>query len=79
MFQHAHFLRFVLWCSGQHISGLMTSLFQQSTSLSSVAILQHHLHMEYTLHNSYIILGHVQISDFLDRAQLLTQKLFQQG
>jgi hypothetical protein len=36
--------------------------------------------MEFAFHNSYIILGLVsQCSDFLDRVQLLTQKLLKQG
>ena len=34
----------------------MTSHFQYSTSPSSVAIFQHHQHMEFTFHNSYVIL-----------------------
>ena len=34
--------------------------------------------MEFTFHNSYVILELVP-SDFLDRAQLLTQKLLKQG
>jgi hypothetical protein len=36
--------------------------------------------MEFTVHNSYIILELVpQYSDFLDISQLLTQKLLEQG
>jgi hypothetical protein len=45
----------------------------------SIAIFQHHQHKEFTFHNSYIILELVPSSDFLDRAQLLMQKLFKQG
>ena len=37
----------------------MSSLFQQSTSLSSVAISQHHQRMRLTFHNSYVILEFV--------------------
>jgi len=35
--------------------------------------------MEFTFHNSYVILELVPSSDFLDRAQLLMQKLLNQG
>ena len=37
-------------------SNVISSL-SLSTSLSPVATLQHHLRMEYTFHNSYVILG----------------------
>jgi hypothetical protein len=37
----------------------MTSFFQQSTSPSSVAIFQHYQCMEFTFHNSYVILEFV--------------------
>ncbi len=36
------------------MTNVMTSLFQQSTSPSSVAIFQHHQRMEFTFHNSYV-------------------------
>ena len=35
---------------------MMTSLFQQSTSLVSLATFQHNQRMEFTFHNSYVIL-----------------------
>ena len=38
------------------MKNVMTSLFQQFTSYSSVAIFQHHQRMEFTFHNSYVIL-----------------------
>jgi hypothetical protein len=39
------------------------------TSLLSVAIFQHHQRMEFTFHNSYVILERcAQYSDFLERA-----------
>jgi hypothetical protein len=54
----------------------MTLLFQLSTFPSSVAIFQHHQRMEFTFHNSYVILELVpRIVIFLDRDQLITQKL----
>ena len=45
----------------------MSSLFQSLTSLSLVAIFQHHKRMEFTFHNLFTC---VQYNDFLDRAQL---------
>ena len=56
----------------------MISLFQQSTSLSSVAIFQHHRRMQFTFHSSCVILQLVP-SDFLDRSQLLTETPLKQG
>ena len=50
----------------------MTSLFQQSASLSSVAISEHHQRTELIFHSLFQ-------SDFLDRVHLLTQKLLNQG
>ena len=38
-----------------------------------------YLSMEFTIHNSFVILQLVPSSDFLDRAQLLMQKLLKQG
>ena len=40
----------------------MTTLLQQSAFPSSVAIFQHHQHMEFTNHNSYFILELVPIT-----------------
>ena len=40
----------------EYFGNAMTSLFQYSTSSSSVAIFQHHQHMEFTFHNSQVIL-----------------------
>ena len=57
----------------------MTSLFRQSTSLSSKAIFQHYLRMEFAFHNSYIILELVSSMVIFWRAQLLTQKLLKQS
>jgi len=54
---------------------MMTSIFQLSTSLSSVAIVQHQQRMKLTFHKWYVILGF----DFLNRAHLLTQRLLKQG
>ena len=45
----------------------MSSLFQSLTSLSLVAIFQHHKRMEFTFHNLFTC---VQYNDFLDRAQM---------
>ena len=50
------------------------------TSLLSVVIFQHHQRMEFTFHNSYVILERcAQYSDFMERAWLLTQQLLKQG
>ena len=42
-------------------TNVMTSLLQQSSSLSSVTIFQHHQRMELTFHNSYIFLELVPV------------------
>lgn len=56
----------------------MTSLFQQSTFLSSIAIFQHYQHIEFTfLIHYYRALA--QYRDFLDRSQLFMRKLLKQG
>ena len=58
----------------------MTSVFEKSTFLLSVAIFQYNQRMEFTFHTSYVILViTLKYSDFLDRARLLTQMLFKQG
>jgi hypothetical protein len=57
----------------------MTSLFQLSTSLSSSAIFQHHQRMEFTFHNSYVILVCVHSTLIFWTVPLLMQKLLKQG